>query len=101
MGGVGGGAEKEGRSSVKEALCKIKLSFSLNVCSSLLFECFVLLNMCEQSIRGEKKRKEEAKKKEKKEKKVDRCMNLRKINVYEKASYILVLLLFYREYIRG
>ena len=94
MGGVGGGAEKECRSSVKESLCKIKLSFSLNVCSSLLFECFVLLNMCEQSIRGKKRRS-------KKKKKDDRWMNLRKINVHEKASYILVLLLFYREYIRG
>ena len=63
VGGVcvgGGGAEKEGRSSVKESLCKIKVSFSLNFSSSLLFECAVLLNMCEQTIRG---KEEEARKK--------------------------------------
>ena len=56
--GGGGGAEKEGRSSVKEPLCKIKVSFSLNFSSSLLFECAVLLNMCEQTIREKKKKHE-------------------------------------------
>ena len=54
--GGGGEREKEGRSSVKESLCKIKVSFSLNFSSSLLFECAVLLNMCEQTIRGKRRR---------------------------------------------
>ena len=60
MGGVvggWGGAEKEGRSSVKESLSKIKVSFSFYFSSSLLFECAVFLNMCEQTIRGRKKRR--------------------------------------------